>query len=78
MIIELKEKYKVVAADEGMKFTEHTGDDFTNYNSWSKAILGLTVDVSSWREITIEEDMENIRKQEQQLIAKAREENGNE
>lgn len=69
MIVEIKEKYKIVSAEEGMRITDHTGDDYINYSSWGSAIIGLNADYSSWYEITEAQDLENIDKQIEQLKA---------
>ena len=67
MIIELKEKYKVVSAEEGMRITDHVGEDYTNYASWGRSMMAHNADISNWREITEAEDNENIERQLQQL-----------
>lgn len=67
MKIEAKEKYLIVTADEGMRITSHVGDDYTNYSSWGSARVGLNADLSSWYEITVEQDEENIKLQMEQL-----------
>lgn len=69
MIVELKETYKIITAESGMRITDHVGDDYTNYSSWSSARTGLNADISSWYEITEEQDLENIDKQIEQLKA---------
>lgn len=67
MKIETREKYLIVTADEGMRITTHTGDDYTDYSSWGSARVGLNADLSSWYEISEAEDEENIKLQIEQL-----------
>lgn len=67
MIIQLKETYKIVEAEQGMRITDHVGDDYTEYGSWGSARMAINANIDGWYEITEEEDNNNLKKQEEQL-----------
>ena len=69
MIIQLKETYKIVEAEQGMRITDHVGDDYREYGSWGSARMPINAKIDGWYEITEEEDNNNIKKQEEQLKA---------
>jgi hypothetical protein len=56
MIIDIKEKFRVISAEDGFVLTTYTGDDIRNYGSFSNCYVPLTSDISYIREISIDED----------------------
>jgi hypothetical protein len=56
MIIETREKFRVIKADEGFVLTTYTNEDIRDYSSFDTCYVPLNSDISYIREITIEED----------------------
>lgn len=58
MIIEVKERYKVIRPEEGYVLTNYKdGDDIKQYYAFSECICPLSCNTDHLREITIEESI---------------------
>lgn len=61
MIIEVKERYKVIRPEEGYVLTNYKeGDDIKQYAAFSECICPLSCSTDHLREITKEESKEYI------------------
>lgn len=57
MNIDIKEKFQVITASEGMVITTYKEtDDIREYTSFTIAYAPLNADLSDYREISVEED----------------------
>lgn len=62
MIIEVKERYKVIRPEEGYVLTNYKdGDDIKQYSAFSECICPLSCNTDHLREITIEDSIEYIK-----------------
>lgn len=57
MIIENKEKFRILKAEDGFVLTTYTGDDIRNYDSFLNCYSPLNGDISHIKEISSEEDV---------------------
>lgn len=64
---EIIDNTQVIIADEGMKLTNWDKQDIMHYSSCSMLFAGMDNDLSSYYEITIEEDEQHNREFEQKL-----------
>lgn len=77
MTIEVKDKFKIITADEGMVLTEwQRGDDILNYSYSIKQYVPLSFDPATLNEITNEENEKLIAEQEIRIIEIEKENNG--
>lgn len=62
MIIEVKERYKVIRPEEGYILTNYKdGEDIKQYAAFSECVCPLSCSADNLREITIEESIEYIK-----------------
>lgn len=66
MIVETLEKYIILVAEEGY-ITNYDGSDILNYSYAKVVYTPLNEDISTYREITEEENLKYIEEQEEIL-----------